>query len=1022
VVWVFGPPGAGKTTLLASYVESRALRGLWYQVDAGDADPATFFYYLREAAPRRARSPLPLLTPEYLPDLAGFTRRFFRALFQRLQAPAVWVLDNFQEAPESSPFRGIVRDAAAELPAGINLVVVSRAEPPAEYARLNASGALALLGADELRLTVPETEGIVGLQLGKGLAGEAHALHERAGGWAAGLTLLLRGGGPAAGSLPDSSGGPQAVFDYLATEVFQQASPEMRALWLRTALLPRFTADAAQRLSGNDKAERLLDQLCRWRYFIDRRRADDPSYEYHALFQEFLRHQLRDHYSAAERERLAHRSAQELEKQGETDAALALYRDAGDWEAASELILRQAPALFALGRVQTLEAWINRLAPATIEQTPWLLFWLGTCRTQTGGPAGGRRVLERAYAAFAAARDAPGQALAAAAMIDTFFIDWSDFAQIDPWIDKLETLLAREPAFPSSGSELHVRASLLMALVHCHPQRPQARLCAERIWQLRSAEIGNGEKLMAATALLYYRVNFGSSEQASATAAAFAPLAASPDTTPMQRIAWTWPCTFFHGSITAFDDVQRVSREAQELAVANGLAFALDFLRLSALWGTLPDNVDTAARVLDELGTGIGRGGPNDVALYHFMSAWLALLQQRPRQALDHGEKALNLTRTMGGLCPLLCSLGVCAEALAECGELDRALEVAREASARVVSLSAGMVRFTVLLVEADVLLRTGRHDEFLKTLGEALATGRRGGHRNTIFWLPRMMSRLCAAALEAGIETEYVEQLIRARGVAPERPDIERWPWPVRIYTLGRLSVVIDGQPLVFEGKAQRKPLELLAAVVAQGSRGVDSAALTAQLWPDQEGDASRNALGQAVHRLRKLLIYEETLRMQGGKLHLDDDRVWTDTRAFERLCAEVEREAAQPGAKDALAAGQRLLRLYPGHFMKGEEAPWAIAARERMRSKFVRAVSALGRRLEGDGAGEARISLYRRAIELDPLIEEFHRALIAAYRSLGRTAEALDAYRRCRDILSVTLGIAPNAETQALYRSLKP
>jgi ATP/maltotriose-dependent transcriptional regulator MalT len=42
-VWIAAPPGAGKTSLLASYLDARKLPTLWYQLDSGDADPATFF-------------------------------------------------------------------------------------------------------------------------------------------------------------------------------------------------------------------------------------------------------------------------------------------------------------------------------------------------------------------------------------------------------------------------------------------------------------------------------------------------------------------------------------------------------------------------------------------------------------------------------------------------------------------------------------------------------------------------------------------------------------------------------------------------------------------------------------------------------------------------------------------------------------------------------------------------------------------------------------------------------------------
>src|SRR5215468_3238379 len=54
VTWVWGPPGAGKTTLVVSYLQARKVRTLWYQLDEGDADVATFFYYLGVAAPHVA--------------------------------------------------------------------------------------------------------------------------------------------------------------------------------------------------------------------------------------------------------------------------------------------------------------------------------------------------------------------------------------------------------------------------------------------------------------------------------------------------------------------------------------------------------------------------------------------------------------------------------------------------------------------------------------------------------------------------------------------------------------------------------------------------------------------------------------------------------------------------------------------------------------------------------------------------------------------------------------------------------
>jgi len=103
VIWISAPAGSGKTTLVTSYLKERKIKPLWYQVDEGDSDIASFFYYLgllgKQAAPRKKKD-LPLLTPEYLLGLPTFTRNFFRELFSRMKPPGVLVLDNFQDAGE----------------------------------------------------------------------------------------------------------------------------------------------------------------------------------------------------------------------------------------------------------------------------------------------------------------------------------------------------------------------------------------------------------------------------------------------------------------------------------------------------------------------------------------------------------------------------------------------------------------------------------------------------------------------------------------------------------------------------------------------------------------------------------------------------------------------------------------------------------------------------------------------------------------------------------------------------------
>jgi ATP/maltotriose-dependent transcriptional regulator MalT len=234
-ICVVGPPGAGKTTLVASWLDARGIKGIWYQVDAGDADLATFFYYLGEAAKtftRKGQRPLPLLTPEYLRDLEGFSRRFFRELFSRLPDNAILILDNYQEILPGQQFHQLIAQAVDEVPEGIMLIALVR-DPPDCYVRLIVNDKVDFIDWDALKLTVEEARNIANerTQLSENEVGR---LHEQSGGWAAGLTLLLE----SPNREPNAVAGVEKVFDYFASQIFDRHRSVQRFL-VSSAFLPR---------------------------------------------------------------------------------------------------------------------------------------------------------------------------------------------------------------------------------------------------------------------------------------------------------------------------------------------------------------------------------------------------------------------------------------------------------------------------------------------------------------------------------------------------------------------------------------------------------------------------------------------------------------------------------------------------------------------------------------------------------------------------------------------------------------
>lgn len=78
------------------------------------------------------------------------------------------------------------------------------------------------------------------------------------------------------------------------------------------------------------------------------------------------------------------------------------------------------------------------------------------------------------------------------------------------------------------------------------------------------------------------------------------------------------------------------------------------------------------------------------------------------------------------------------------------------------------------------------------------------------------------------------------------------------------------------------------------------------------------------------------------------------------------------------------------------------------------------IGAVLESAVDVEAAIAYYLRGVDADPVVEAFHQGLMRCYAGIGRRTEAISAYRRMRQTLSVVLGVPPSDDNQRLYRQL--
>lgn len=332
------------------------------------------------------------------------------------------------------------------------------------------------------------------------------------------------------------------------------------------------------------------------------------------------------------------------------------------------------------------------------------------------------------------------------------------------------------------------------------------------------------------------------------------------------------------------------------------------------------------------------------------------------------------------------------------------------------------MFDFNVALVEAYGAWRRRDRAGCATALREALPIGRCQGYVSTLFWYPRMMAQLCGFALEQHIGEEYVASLIRRRSLRAELP-IENWPWPVRVYTLGRFDVLAGGEALRVEGKAQRRTLELLKILVALGGHDIPADQLIDVLWPEPAQGDGQKALDITIHRLRKLLGSEETVQVSDRRATLNPQLVWVVAAALEHALAPLvaATHAAAPAIELLVEAAPAVLHLYRGQLLAGVAAKaWQLPTREHLGGRIQRYALRLGEHWESLGDWRRANSLYQRAVELDPVAEAVYRRQMICLEAQGLRAEAIEVYRRCRQMLSVSLGVAPTAETDVTYRRL--
>jgi TolB-like protein/Tfp pilus assembly protein PilF len=215
----------------------------------------------------------------------------------------------------------------------------------------------------------------------------------------------------------------------------------------------------------------------------------------------------------------------------------------------------------------------------------------------------------------------------------------------------------------------------------------------------------------------------------------------------------------------------------------------------------------------------------------------------------------------------------------------------------------------------------------------------------------------------------------------------------------------------------SSKKAKLLLAYLAIAGGKPVQREKIASLLWPLGRDEHARINLRQTLYVLRKALSDSggELLGSKTDVLFVDPALLQTDVAEFEACVTD--------GGRDNL---EKATRLYKGTFLDGlgvragQCENWLREQRQRLLALAGQATRQLLEICAGQDDCEAAILLAKRLLEFDNLSEDSHRALMRLYRKADRWNEALQQYHQFEALLNAELGVAPEEETQALYRDI--
>lgn len=1039
LTFVSAPAGYGKTTLLVDFSADVDAIVCWYRISPEDNDLLQFARHLLAAFQQQVEDfgfelDEKLSSPGGSPDAASLAIAFINEIELKVQDFCLLVLDDYHLAGENQQIVDFIEAFLEHLPDRLRILIGSRSVYGIPTANLYIRDELVTIGADELRFRADELQKLVLQNHRIRLSDEqAQEFAKRADGWIIAILLALRT--MENGVLPRFTGGMEQVYKYLAEEVVNRQSDDLREFMLATSILGDFNEALCNFLLERKDGAELLRGLEERNLFVSRTETSEgPSYRYHQLFSEFLQ----DYFERTNKVRLQqlHRRAAEWHRERENwEGAINHKLASGDKEEAAAWMDKVAVQFYTSGRQMLLARWVESLqkAPDVRILAPHLLLYQAKTLGNQSQFALALKLLELAEPALGKAetKDALANAIVTRGMIYRLT---GKFQQALDHSKQAQKILEKS-GNGSRNSQTWFQAERLKAIPLFQLGERTEAIDALKIASTGLRKLANASDPKQRTQYLY-------------------DLAESLNDLGLLCISSGDMLSAQKAFQEALDIHVSIRSNLGALALArNNIAYVHHQSgHYSEAWREYSlalENAKSANQVREQIGIFNGRGE-------------LLLEVDERDEALTNFQQALNLGRDAGERPELVGTYSGLAKTERVNGNFDAAMNWLRLAAS---FPNAAIADSEYQLELGSIYSEMGQQDLALEQFEKVLADWPEQGtpqqtHVLAAFLKGRTLFRqgktekaeeFLNTALEGAARLGYDQFLVALARSCPDFLTHYATPNSLpQVQQLFKRALSFSTGKEVLESKAEEKPIEpmhlevrafgtgeirrngelvpnsiwrsnraraLFFYIVDNGRVRKDKIGL--DFWPDFSVGKISSNFHATLWRVRQALGFKESITFEDEHYRLHPSiQVWQDVAEFEsNYKASLAPGLSERERKETLL---RVTELYAQPFLQDTFMDWADARRDQLAGTYLSALMDLAEiEMRQKHYREAR-GLFERILTVDPYRDEVHLLLMKSLSLAGARSSAIAHFNGYKALLRRDLNAEPSPELEEYYREL--